>query len=264
MLLCLSLALPVSAQTTPAELERRLREIEARIESLSADSAAREIAELRQQIEILSREIEALKLEAAPAAEPETTERQFGLGRAASKVYRSRGVSLGGYGEMLYENFAAERDSGIPSGSKDQLDFLRAVLYTGYKWSDRVVFNSELEVEHATTSGQIGEVSLEFGYLDFLIDPRFNVRAGLLLMPVGLVNELHEPTAFLGAPRGTSPHAGGPRERAARADGISRSEASRGRAADSAGYLARDGCWSPRRVRRPLLPRLSRHRTAKP
>lgn len=202
VLVCMSLALPVSAQTTPAELERRLREIEARIEALAAGSPTREIAELRQQIEILSREIEALKLETAPAAEPETPERQFGLGRAASKVYRSRsGVSLGGYGEMLYENFAAERDSGVASDTKDQLDFIRAVLYTGYKWSDRIVFNSELEVEHATTSGQIGEVSLEFGYLDFLIDPRFNIRAGLLLMPVGLVNELHEPTAFLGAKR---------------------------------------------------------------
>jgi hypothetical protein len=44
-------------------------------------------------------------------------------------------------------------------------------------------------------------VSVEFAYLDFLWRPQLNLRAGLLLMPVGFLNELHEPTVFLGADR---------------------------------------------------------------
>src|SRR5262249_13073936 len=71
-------------------------------------------------------------------------------------------------------------------------------LYTGYKFNDRVLFNSELEVEHATTE-KGGNVNSEFAYLDFLHRPELNFRAGLMLMPMGLVNEQHEPTAYLGA-----------------------------------------------------------------
>jgi hypothetical protein len=125
---------------------------------------------------------------------------QYGLGAAASKVYRSApGISFGGYGEVLYENFGGRNDADAPVAI-DQLDFLRAILYTGYKFSDTVVFNSELEVEHGST-GRGGEVSVEFAYLDFLLRPELGVRAGMMLMPVGLVNELHEPTAFLGGKR---------------------------------------------------------------
>src|SRR4030095_768336 len=65
-------------------------------------------------------------------------------------------------------------------------------------------FNSEIEYEHATTGEgdeEKGEVSVEFAYLDYLIRPEVNVRAGLVLIPVGFINELHEPPVFLGARR---------------------------------------------------------------
>ncbi|MFQ5601096.1 MAG: hypothetical protein ACE5G2_11160, partial [Candidatus Krumholzibacteriia bacterium] len=70
----------------------------------------------------------------------------------------------------------------------------------GYKYDDHVVFNAEIEIEHAST-GKRGEVSLEFGYVDLLVDPAVNVRMGLVLVPMGFVNELHEPPTFLGANR---------------------------------------------------------------
>jgi hypothetical protein len=41
-------------------------------------------------------------------------------------------------------------------------------------------------------------VSVEFSYLDFLIDPLFNARAGNLLIPMGFVNLLHEPPTYWG------------------------------------------------------------------
>jgi hypothetical protein len=101
---------------------------------------------------------------------------------------------------MLYEHFNSERDDDVESGLSDQLDFLRAVLYFGYKWNDRWLLNSEIEFEHANT-GEGGEVAVEFAYLDYHWRPALGARAGLLLVPMGLVNELHEPTVFRGSRR---------------------------------------------------------------
>jgi hypothetical protein len=165
---------------------------------VAAAGADSMIAELSRRIDLLAAELERERLGAA-ATVADRAER--GLGPAASKVYRAdHGVSVGGYGEMLYENFAAERDDDAAAARSDRLDFLRAVLYVGYKFSDRWLFNSELEFEHGST-GEGGEVAVEFAYVDYRWRPEASFRAGLVLLPVGLVNELHEPTVFLGARR---------------------------------------------------------------
>lgn len=183
-----------------AVLERRVRELEQKIAQMQAAQPDADLSEVRRQIEVLSQEIEALKIgqnKTAVVADQE----QYGLGAAASKVYRvDHGISFGGYGEMLYENFAGSNDAGTRATTRDQADMLRAILYTGYKYSDRIIFNSEIEYEHGST-GSGGEVSVEFAYLDFLVRPEVGVRTGLLLIPMGLVNEQHEPTAYLGAKR---------------------------------------------------------------
>jgi hypothetical protein len=153
------------------------------------------IEDLEEQIEAITRELEELKLGREVVAQADTA--MYGLGPAASKVYRvRRGVSIGGYGEFLYENFRTTREDGTPSGKTDQLDALRGVVYVGYKFSDRILFNSEIEVEHSATA-QAGSVSLEFAYLDYRLTDPVGARAGLLLLPMGLVNEQHEPTTFL-------------------------------------------------------------------
>jgi hypothetical protein len=110
---------------------------------------------------------------------------------------------VGGYGEFLYEGKASRLQDGTRVGSEKTVDALRMVLYTGYKFSDRVVFNSEIEFEHGGFSDEHpeGEAIAEFYYLDFLLDKAFNLRAGQLLVPMGFINELHEPPAFLGARR---------------------------------------------------------------
>ena len=122
----------------------------------------------------------------------------YGLGPAASKVYQvKRGLSLGGYGEGHFSKMLPDTE-----GNQDRADALRFVLYTGYKFSDRIILNTELEVEHATTEATVtssgGEVSLEFGYLDFLGWKYLNARAGLVLMPLGFLNEIHEPVTYFG------------------------------------------------------------------
>ena len=173
----------------------------------SAAMAQQDLASLEQrlktlenEIDVLSHEIETLKLnQQKPAAEANV--QQYGLGAAASKVYRAeQGVSFGGYGEFTYEH----PRHGVPSA-----DVTRAVLYTGYKFTPKVLFNSELEVEHASTEfagdtsrgAEGGTVGVEFAYLDYLLRPQANVRAGLVLLPLGIINEQHEPTAYLGTHR---------------------------------------------------------------
>jgi hypothetical protein len=161
------------------------------------DSA--EIAKLKEQVEAITRELERIRLGDEVVARADTS--MLGLGPAASKVYRSgEGVSLGGYGEFLFDRFAGTNESGAEVASRNQLDALRGVVYVGYKFSDRILFNSEIEVEHGST-GQGGEVSLEFAYLDFRITRHVGARAGLLLIPMGWLNEMHEPTTYLGARR---------------------------------------------------------------
>ena len=201
LLFGLSSAPLLAAEEPPAEaLEKRMRELEQALAELKQDGnpEASRLEEIERQVRVLAQEIEDLKLGEA-ASEAGKAER--GLGPAASKVYGvRRGVSIGGYGEMLYENFDATQEDDTSSGKSDQLDFLRAIVYVGYKFNDRILFNSEIEFEHAST-GKQGEVSVEFAYLDFLLLDRLSVRAGMVLVPVGFINELHEPPIFLGARR---------------------------------------------------------------
>ena len=159
------------------------------------------LAELERQIQLLSEEIEKLRLGAVGEEEKEPRKGQYGLAPSASKVYEvERGTSIGGYGEAVFQNPAAESDDGSASGALNEFDFLRAILYLGHKWNDRFLFNSEIEFEHASTD-KSGSVSVEFAYIDFLYRPKINFRGGMVLIPVGFLNELHEPTVFYGVTR---------------------------------------------------------------
>ncbi len=151
------------------------------------------LAELERQMEAVTRELERLRL-GRDVVEADSA--ISGLGPAASKVYRVQsGVSIGGYGEILYENFASERQDGGGASTSDRFDALRAIVYVGYKFNDRVLFNSEIEIEHAD------EAFLEFAYVDYRLGDAVGIRGGALLVPMGLVNELHEPPVYLGTER---------------------------------------------------------------
>ena len=156
-----------------------------------------DLDELRRRLDLLADEVERLRSgEVSQASLSADEARAIGLAPSAAATYgRGQGLSIAGYGEMLYENFAAENEAGDPTGRGTQLDFLRAIVYTGYRFNDRFLFNSEIEVEHAN------EISVEFAYVDYQAHEHFGVRGGMLLLPMGLVNEFHEPTVFLGAER---------------------------------------------------------------
>ena len=84
-----------------------------------------------------------------------------------------------------------------------RLDFHRFVLLITHRFSDRIRFVSELELEHALVEGleEAGELELEQAYVDFLLSRGFNVRAGMMLVPVGIINERHEPPTYYGVER---------------------------------------------------------------
>jgi hypothetical protein len=107
-------------------------------------------------------------------------------------------VDLGGYGELHYNNLSG---SGGASDS-ETVDFHRFVIYMGYEFSDRIRFSSELELEHSLSGDEEpGEVELEQAYIDFDLNANHTFRGGLFLLPVGIVNETHEPTTFYGVER---------------------------------------------------------------
>lgn len=167
--------------------------------ALAQERDTTDLKRIERQVEAITRQLEELQLGRDVVVEADTSVQ--GFGPAASKVYKVRqGVSIGGYGEALYENFLGNREDGAPSGETDRIDALRAIVYVGYKFSDKILFNSEVEFEHGSTEDG-GSVSLEFGYLDYRLSPRFGLRAGLLLPPMGFLNEIHEPPAFLGTRR---------------------------------------------------------------
>lgn len=101
-------------------------------------------------------------------------------------------TSIGGYGEM-HLNLG---DSG------DQIDFHRWVLYINHDFSDRLTLVSELELEHSLAGdGKNGEVELEQAYVDYDFGSGIHGKAGLFLVPVGILNEVHEPDTFFGTER---------------------------------------------------------------
>lgn len=149
------------------------------------------LAELERKVDALTRELEEKQV---GDLFQEVGDSAHGLAPAASKVYFApeRTLSLGGYGEAVYYNYDGEKAS--------EADMYRAILYTGFKYNDKLVLNTEMEFEHGTT-GSEGEVSVEFAYIDYLHAPELNLRAGLVLVPMGLVNEIHEPTTFFSVRR---------------------------------------------------------------
>lgn len=98
-------------------------------------------------------------------------------------------LTIGGYGQIDYNQPLTDvRSNGI-------LDVHRMVLLFGYKFNDRTSFVSEIELEHVV------EVFVEQAFLNYQINNFINFRAGLMLIPMGIINEYHEPTTYNGVER---------------------------------------------------------------
>lgn len=107
-------------------------------------------------------------------------------------------TSLGGYGELHF-NWLEGSDG---AENKSQADFHRFVLFINHEFSDKIHFYSEVELEHALAGDdKPGEVELEQAFLQFDIAENKTLNTGLFLVPVGILNETHEPPTFYGVER---------------------------------------------------------------
>ena len=186
--------------------------------STYAQSAAPTQEQLLQRVEALARELERVKAElqqmkaqqqaaqpaarpataaapAVPAATPAAPAAPAAPSMAAAPAASPEPATVfSGYGEI---NYNRPKD-----GSQTQLDVRRFVLGYSHRFDEKTKVVAELEVEHAVASADdSGEVEVEQVYIERRLTDQFGLRAGLLLMPIGLLNNNHEPTAYYGVER---------------------------------------------------------------
>jgi len=173
----------------------------------SAADKAPTIEELWAIIQKQQAEIEALKSQqqntAKQAAEADekaeaavVAVEDSSSGKSSQSSWADR-TTIGGYGELHYNNI---NNDGIDD--KNEIDFHRFVLFFGHEFTDRLRFFSELELEHALAGdGKNGEVELEQAYIEYDIRDNLQTKGGVFLMPVGILNETHEPATFYGVER---------------------------------------------------------------
>jgi len=120
----------------------------------------------------------------------------FGFTSPALAQDNADRTTLGGYGEVHYANATGPRTPG-------EVNVKRFVLFVAHAFNDRITFRSELELEDTKLEGgeDGGEVALEQAYLDYRLSDAATLRTGLVLAPIGIINELHEPPTFNGVAR---------------------------------------------------------------
>lgn len=112
------------------------------------------------------------------------------LNSADKLLLSSNNLLIGGYGEVHYNQ---PFDSQYKTNGK--LDVHRLVMLLGYTFNTKTQFISEIEFEH------VKEVYVEQAFLQHKISNAINLRAGLMLIPMGIINEYHEPTSFFSVER---------------------------------------------------------------
>ncbi|KAA3640443.1 MAG: porin [Proteobacteria bacterium] len=178
MLSLATVSFAVGAQETPSaeEMWKIIQQQQKTIEKLEARLANQEsdIKQTTSQVEQQQQAITVVSDAVEQSAEPKDK------------------VHIGGYGELHYNNL----DSG------NEFDFHRFVLFFGYDFNEKTRFFSELELEHSLSGdGKPGEVELEQAYIEHLFSDNTKGFAGLRLVPVGILNEVHEPNTFFGVER---------------------------------------------------------------
>ena len=169
------------AQVSNAELLAKLESMQLQIDELK-----RQIAENEEKTNETDAKVEAVAevMESSPA-----------------QVAQASRTTIGGYGELHYNNLNAKD----PSKDVEMIDLHRFVLFFGHEFNDRTRFYSEVEVEHAFVADSggdtPGEVEIEQAFIEFDLRQDLYAKAGVFLIPVGLLNETHEPPTFYGVER---------------------------------------------------------------
>ncbi|MDH4235253.1 MAG: porin, partial [Gallionella sp.] len=179
-------AAPAQAEMS---MEERFKAMESRMDNMERENRTLkdQLQKAEQKVEATGEQMEKIAVQGTP-----------------SRAVWAEKTQFGGYGELHLNKLKNDKPGG---SNKDELDFHRFILFMGHQFNDRVRFFSELEVEHAqakdtqTGTASTGLVALEQAYLDFTLSDSLSAKAGLLLMPVGIISETHEPPTFYGVER---------------------------------------------------------------
>ena len=121
----------------------------------------------------------------------------FGSSGSGRLVYAKPFVSspkaiVGGYFDIQYRSHRKGALEGYGNGATNGFDQQRFVPFIYADITEHVKFASELEIEHGVRGADVNEVSLEFAHIDYLINEPVNIRAGIVLIPIGKFNLLHD------------------------------------------------------------------------
>ena len=176
----------------------RCARLAAALLAMSGSAAAAEMPSPEEMWKIIQqqqREIEALKAgqkDNAEKVEAAVDVAEESRKTASGTASWAENTQIGGYGELHYNNL----------DSKKEIDFHRFVLFFGHQFTDRLRFFSELELEHSISGDdQNGEIELEQAYIEYDLTASQHIKGGLFLLPVGILNQTHEPPTFYGVER---------------------------------------------------------------
>lgn len=129
------------------------------------------------------------------AQQPNNSTAEDSLNNNTAKSSILTNTTIGGYGNAFYQYNSKQKTAKV--------DLERFVLFVGHKFSDKISFFSELELEDAKVNGGEpgGEITVEQAYLKFNLNPNNYFVAGLFLPRIGILNENHLPTTFNGNER---------------------------------------------------------------
>jgi hypothetical protein len=135
-----------------------------------------------EKLRILQQEIDELKAQ-VQSAPP----------RSASQG--APATTISGYGEFNYNNYKSDE-------RPTQADLRRFVVGIRHRFDERLTFHSEVEFEHAVVSkDDEGEAEIEQAWVNYKFSDAVNVKGGLFLIPLGILNETHEPPTYYGVER---------------------------------------------------------------
>ncbi|HMW22927.1 MAG TPA: porin [Burkholderiaceae bacterium] len=158
---------------------------------LAAEAQAAPVDEamLRQRLDQQAAELQRLKADLDAVKQ-----RQAAAPAAAAAASGEPATVLTSYGELNLNRPRKSADS--------QADLRRLVFGFQHRFDARTRVVTEVEVEHAVASASdSGEVAVEQAYVERQLTPDWSLRGGLFLVPLGLLNESHEPPAFYGVER---------------------------------------------------------------
>ncbi len=173
---------------------------------------AEQISVDREEYENLKKAVEYLMMQQKQAMETATRAEEKAdeaneIANATAEVVEDspldvfEGISLGGYGEVHYNNLDAD-DS---DRDLEEVDLHRFVIFIGKEFNDDLRFVSEFEIEHGGVESDGdplgGEVEIEQAYVEYDVNNNAQVRGGVFLVPTGILNETHEPPTFYGVER---------------------------------------------------------------